>query len=175
MRVWLTLAVMLLGIAACGGRTPADRPPEIRYGEDACDECHMLVNEPRFAAAYVTENGETRRFDDIGDMVLYYTRTGERVEAFWVHDYEMEEWLRAEKATFVRSPDVHTPMGHGIVAFANPAKAEAFARQHGGEVLTFDELLALDLGAGSAGGRPVGSHGGHTHEEQGEPDRGHNE
>ncbi len=144
MRAWaLAALVLLFWVAACGGGAPADGPPEVRYGEDVCDECHMIINDARFAAAYRTVGGDVRRFDDIGDMVVYYIRTGEEVAAFWVHDYGTKAWVRAEEAVFVRSPSVQTPMGHGFVAFAGRDDAETFVAQHGGEVMGFEELLKV--------------------------------
>lgn len=132
------LAVLLV---SCQPRPSLDAPPEIRYGEDTCDLCHMIINEARFAAACVTRQGEARRFDDIGDLVAYHAAHAEEVAALWVHDYDTGEWLRAEQATFVVSDAFHTPMGHGIVAVANAARAQELAASVGGQVAAFSDLL----------------------------------
>ena len=50
--------------------TAADKT-EIIYGQDPCDQCSMIINEPRFATAYVTKSGDVRRFDDLGGMLVY--------------------------------------------------------------------------------------------------------
>ncbi|MDQ7029915.1 MAG: nitrous oxide reductase accessory protein NosL [Ardenticatenia bacterium] len=145
MRVWVAAAVLAVvlavGISACGSGSVVNGPPEVRYGEDVCDECRMIISDARFAAAYVTAGGDVRRFDDIGDMVVYFSRVHEDVVAFWVHDYGTKVWLRAEEASFVRSSSVQTPMGHGLVAFASRGEAEAFVREHGGEIVEFGELF----------------------------------
>lgn len=138
----LSLVVLLaILLVSCQPRPSLDTPPEIRYGEDACDLCHMIINEARFAAAYVTRQGEARRFDDIGDLVAYHAAHAEEVAAFWVHDYDTEEWLRAEQAAFVVSDAFHTPMGHGIVAVADAARAQELAASVGGQVVAFSDLL----------------------------------
>jgi copper chaperone NosL len=116
-------------------------PPEIIYGETVCDRCNMIISEPRFAAAYWTADGDPYRFDDLGEMILFYQETSPEVASFWVHDYDSVEWLPAEDATFVTSM-LQTPMGFGTIAFAEPAAAEAWAAEHDGELLTFEELLA---------------------------------
>ena len=36
-------------LAGCGGAEEVVAPPEIRYGEDVCTMCNMLISEPRFA------------------------------------------------------------------------------------------------------------------------------
>lgn len=126
----------------CQPGVQLDRPPDVRLGEDTCDECRMIISEARFSATYVTRQGETRRFDDIGDMFLFYTKHTEDVATFWVHDYETDDWLKADQAFFVVSPSLHTPMGHGIVAVGSKSRAEALAAEVQGTILTFNEVLA---------------------------------
>ena len=137
MAVGLLLGIVLGG---CQSRVDPDTPPEIRYGEDICDQCRMIISEPRYAAAYVTRQSLTRRFDDIGDLLLYHARHREDVLAFWVHDYETEEWLKAPQAFYVMSPELHTPMAHGIVALRERARAAVLAAEMHGRVFTFVEL-----------------------------------
>ena len=137
--LFLTLFSVLL--LACAGAPDLSQPPDIVYGEDICVECNMIISEPRFAAAYYTVDGEARRFDDIGDMCSYHGRHQEEVVTFWVHDYDTEAWLPAEEAAFVLSSEVYTPMAFGVVAFTEKNRAEAFAAEVDGVVLTFDHLL----------------------------------
>jgi nitrous oxide reductase accessory protein NosL len=47
-------------------------------------------------------------------------------------------------AAFYVAGDQATPMGFGIVAFANQDRAEAWAAEEGGLVMTFNELLNQD-------------------------------
>ncbi len=144
MRGQALMSLVVIGFLMLGCQSPAplDKPPDIRYGEDVCDKCRMIISEARFAAAYVTRQGEVRRFDDIGDMVQYHQEQAEEVAVFWVHDFETEEWLRADRAFFVMSADIRTPMGHGIVALGEKSRADRLATSLQGKVLTFQELLA---------------------------------
>ena len=128
-------------LTGCGGNEAAG-PPEIRYGEDVCEQCQMIISEPRFAAAYVTEAGEFRRFDDIGEMYLYAADRGERVRTFWVHDFHSESWLETESATFVHNPALSTPMGWGVAAFADEGEAEAYQAEEGGTLFSAAALQA---------------------------------
>lgn len=137
----LVSPLILTLLAACQTAAAVGEPPEIRFGEDICDHCFMIINEPRFAASYVTEMGETRRFDDIGNMMFYHIEHDEDVAAFWVHDYDTEEWLRAENAHYVVSPDIYTPMASGIVAFQDAGSAERLAAEHSGQLFDFTELI----------------------------------
>ncbi len=134
------LVLLWLGVAACT-RASGPRPPDIAYGKDPCAECGMIISDPRFAAAYVTRDGQARLFDDIGDMVVYHRKHSEDVAVFYVHDYETRAWIDATHAFFVSSPRVHSPMGYGLAAFSDRSRAEAFAREHGGEVKDWARLL----------------------------------
>ena len=51
----LLIAVAVLGACAQGQATIA--PPEIRYGEDVCAACKMIISDPSFAAAYTVPAG----------------------------------------------------------------------------------------------------------------------
>ena len=136
----LLMLVGLLSIVSCSSGPDFDEPPDIRYGEDSCERCLMIINEARFAAAYVTDAGETRRFDDIGGMVAYKDEISEDVAVFWVHDFDTEEWLKAEQAFYVESQQ-QTPMGFGVIAFADRQQADQWAAENDGVVLSFADLF----------------------------------
>jgi copper chaperone NosL len=139
----IVLLLVLLLLIGCGVEGSLDEPPVILYGQDVCDECNMIINEASHAAAYVTTSGEARRFDDIGDMLAYNARNREDVHRFWVHDYITEEWVQADQAAFVVNSGRPTPMGWGILAFADRAAAEAFLPESSGRVATWAELLVM--------------------------------
>lgn len=136
-RVFLIIA---LGLSVAGCQSP--RRPPIRFGRDICAQCGMIISEARFAAAYITKQGQWRFFDDLGDMLVFYISHDEEVADSWVHDYELEDWLKAESAFFVTSSALHTPMGHGMVAVTSREHADRLADQTDGTVLTFAEALA---------------------------------
>lgn len=126
---WLALL-----LAGCPEAGPGEGPPELRYGVDPCDRCQMIISEARHAAAYVTTAGEVRRFDDIGCLQQYREASDDQVATVWLHDAD-GAWVRGSEATVVRAPDVITPMGSGLVAFRDEARARAFAAEHGGQVV----------------------------------------
>ncbi|MFN8176830.1 MAG: nitrous oxide reductase accessory protein NosL [bacterium] len=139
-------------LAACARSKPL-LPPSVRWGEDVCSACGMIVSEERFAAAAAVagQGGrvEMRVYDDIGCLVRDGASAGAgRVLARWVHDHGDLAWLRAEGALYVRSASLQTPMGSGVAGFSSRARAEAFRGQKDGEVLDWTGLTA----AGAAGG-----------------------
>ena len=146
-RKLLTLAALVFVLAACGKGQTEIEPPEIRYGETECLECRMIISDPRFAAGYthaVNENRyESMPFDDIGDMLTYAAKHPEHdITAHWVHDYETEEWLKAETAIYIEDDNLHTPMGFGIIAFDSRERAESWSAERGGMLMTFSQLKA---------------------------------
>lgn len=134
------LLVALL-LAACAPANTGPQPPEILYGQDVCEECGMIISEARFACAALFSDGEMRKYDDIGDMLAFAAKHADlSVGAWFVHDYNSEQWMRGETAFFVLSDQIRTPMNRGIAAFKDQADAEAFAAQVGAPALTFDAL-----------------------------------
>jgi copper chaperone NosL len=140
----VALSLLLVVLAGCSaGGDSGPQPPEIAYDFDTCSACGMLISEPRFAAATLLENGETRKFDDIGEMVVYHMdHPNEVVQAWFVHDYGTEEWVRGEGAYFVMASGIDSPMGSGVAAFGEEGDAEALAEEYGVAVMDMDDLRA---------------------------------
>jgi copper chaperone NosL len=149
MRSFIILSLLVLfALSACQSQIDLNQPPDIRYGEDICLECNMIISEPRFAATYYTAGGDARRFDDIGGMAIYNAEHQEDVAQFWVHDYITEAWIIADQAYFVVSDNLQTPMGHGVVALSDQAQAENLIAEVGGMLMTFTEVMESS-GSGS--------------------------
>jgi copper chaperone NosL len=100
----------------------------------------MVIDDERTAAAARTADGRELRFDDAGDLVAFVRESAEPVHEGWVRDWNGGGWLRCEAASFVRSTGLATPMGSGLAAFATREAAQRFARERGGEVLTWSDL-----------------------------------
>lgn len=141
----LEFLIPALFLISCQG-SQLDRPPEIRYGEDACDECHMLINEARFASTIVTSQAQTRRFDDIGCMLIYLNKHQEDVVYFWVTDFNSQKWHPAEDVVFVESDSIQTPMGFGIIAVADKEAAkEMVGEDMQSKTMDFSELREIKI------------------------------
>lgn len=138
--IFLALLVLLL-LGACQSQVDLSQPPEIRNGEDVCTKCGMIISEARYAAAFYTVQGEARRFDDIGGLFIYHAENQEDVAQFWVHDYETEEWIKADQAFYVTSDQLHTPMGFGLIAFSEQDRAQRLASKSNTMVMSFDDTL----------------------------------
>lgn len=134
------VAVMLL-LGACG--SDSEGPPDIAYGRDLCDQCGMIIDDPRFASAYEATDNTVHRFDDIGGMLTFAHLMGDLgTMTAWVHDFETEMWIDAGSALYARG-GISTPMEYGVVAFSSQAGLERYVDQTGAETIDWDGLLNL--------------------------------
>ncbi len=146
MRTLPILLALTLILGACSSGDGTSGPPEIDYGREICLQCGMIISETRYAAAYRLPDGTERTFDDLGGLLVYGHEHGELSDAdVWVHDVETEAWVRAERAWYVMTRTRRTPMGYGIVAFADRSRAEALAAEVGTEAVPWPDLLAIPL------------------------------
>lgn len=137
----LLLGLAAVGLGACGGKASSEGPPKILYGEDICDTCRMAINDERHAGSIV-RGDEKRRFDDAGELVAAAQGQPDADFKVWVHDFETKEWIDGTLAVFAWMPDRLTPMGTGIVAFSDAARAGTFAVDRGGWTKSWAEMLS---------------------------------
>ena len=145
------MAAATLALAGCGD-SGALRPPEIRLGEDVCVVCGMAVSDGRYAAAVVARldgRDEVLLLDDIGELPRLALPRHDELGVF-VRDEDTQGWLEADRAYFIRSDSLRTPMGFGIAALASEERAAARAAELGGARVPFEELRP---GRGAAGAR----------------------
>jgi copper chaperone NosL len=156
-KLFLIIGTAVILLSGCTGKSSENVPPEIALGKDACDNCFMLINEKKFAASIRLENGEAKRFDDIGCMIQYLDKIkseaahrnlslgGSIIEAYWVYDFISGKPLKAQNAFFVSTKNNSTPMGFGIEAFKNKEDAINSADQNKTDVMSFKKLKTNKL------------------------------
>jgi nitrous oxide reductase accessory protein NosL len=69
-----------------------------------------------------------------------YTLASEGDRTFVSSHTDAESFTDARTALYVVGSDVHGAMGADFLPFSARADAEAFATDHGGEVLGFDDI-----------------------------------
>jgi len=144
------LIVLVLTLVGC--KENLDEPPKIRWGEEVCAHCNMIISDKRFAAAITLKSGEVRKYDDLGCLLKEYSKYSGEIHRVWVHRYDGEGWLDARQACFVQSPSIQSPMGSGIAAVGASHACEKLASETKGKVLSFDQLLKFGgMGQGTRG------------------------
>ena len=129
----------LVGLASC--QTKTIEPVAIE-ANDMCSFCRMSISERRYAAELIDNDGQAFKFDDIGCMANFIRqkRNDGAIQATFVMEFDGREWLQAENASYVRSPELKTPMNGGIVAFKDQAGANAAVAKYHGTTLRFEEI-----------------------------------
>ncbi|MGH7902037.1 MAG: nitrous oxide reductase accessory protein NosL [Thermodesulfobacteriota bacterium] len=120
-------------------------PVPINSEVDMCEYCRMTIVDLHYAAEII-EKRKAHKFDDIGCMLAYANAKNLSVEnaRFWVMDFDNSTWIRGEEAYFIISPEIHTPMGYGMLAFKDPNKAKEVAEKNNVEVIELKSLAELD-------------------------------
>ena len=143
MKTSYVFLILLFSLVSCRGDSE-HKPADIYYGEDICERCKMIISESDFAAQYISTKGMVRKFDDLGCMFHHLVdqeKLGENVFKVYVKDYVTKQWINGEKAFYVRSKDIKTPMGHGVVAFTNTDDSKKFKGDFHGNFIQIRQLI----------------------------------
>jgi copper chaperone NosL len=120
---------------------PGSGPEPIVWGEDTCAACRMILTRPGFAGQMRDAAGRLSRYDDVGCLVRAAAGVHPETRDAWVEDHDGAGWVPLREAHVVRAERADTPMGHGLVAFADAGAARRFAARLGGEVVALDEIV----------------------------------
>jgi len=119
-------------------------PAETDFASDICAQCQMAVTSPKYAAQITLED-KALFFDDIGCLVQYEKQgkaQGLEIHARYVRRAGGEGWVAVEKAFWITTKEVRTPMGYGYHAFADQKAADAFVQAHpGARPITWADLV----------------------------------
>jgi copper chaperone NosL len=135
----ITCLVAACLLAGCGTLDPA-QPPIVRFGEEACVHCRMIISDDRFAAAIVERTGDTLKFDDVGCLVEHEAMHLRPDVVYWVRGFDCQTWLLARDAAFVYSTKIVSPMNHGLAAFPDEQAAEKLASDAPRRTLRFGQI-----------------------------------
>lgn len=151
-RAVFVLALALL--AGCGGNPAPARHAVDTHPDDACAVCGMYLDGspgPR-AEAWVSGRARPLVFDSTRDFFAYVLQPENQsaLQELFVQDSARIDWqqpthaaasfIDARAALYVAWQPLPGSMGPTLAPFASAAVAGAFAREHGGAVLSFAEI-----------------------------------
>lgn len=120
-------------------------PKPIPYGEANCAHCNMTVADNRFGAELVNDKGKAIFFDSAECLAAYVNEQpeqGNNAAYLMVTDYtNPNQLIKAREAHFLQSRELPSPMGMFLVAVADEATAQKMQQEHGGRLLTWDEVV----------------------------------
>ena len=120
---------------------PRSGPERILYGRDACAHCRMHLTQPGFGGELRDHQGVLTKYDDIGCLIQAMLAKHREIPEAWVEDHGGEGLVPLLGAHLVRTERGATPMGSGVLAFAEEAAARDFAAAHGGELVRLEDLI----------------------------------
>lgn len=161
---WLLILGLSLSLAACGEDQQAAAPPPVTPDREAITHFGrmILVDHQGPKAQIHLESQDTPLwFPAVRDAVAFTLLPGEArdITAIYVTDMAASAdwdnpgvWMPAEGGHYVIGSDRMGGMGMPeAVPFSDPAAAEAFAAEHGGQVVTWD-AIPEDYVIGEGGG-----------------------
>lgn len=122
-------------------------PRPINYGQDACAFCKMTLMDKHYGAEVVTKKGKVYVLDDV-NCLARLLKSGdikaENIAGRYIVDYAHPGvLLEVEKAVFLQSDNLKTPMASGVAAFANEQDLNAVKSQTGGELMRWEKVLLM--------------------------------
>lgn len=129
----INLSFLILTIAFIIGCSQGPKP--INYGTDICSMCRMKIMDNKFGAEVVTYKGKIYKFDS-DECLIAYLNTGtlkpEQKGQFIVTDYAHPgNLIDAEKAFYLQSEKVPSPMGANISSYLIKEDAEKINAENG--------------------------------------------
>jgi len=118
-------------------------PKAVDIGKDElCTSCRSMIVDKHYAAEFITKDGFVRKFDDLACMIQHAKKVKrDSIAAFFAMDFPSTQWMPAQDGKYVRSDKFKTPKDGGVLAFKDPAKAQALATQYQAQLLSFDDLM----------------------------------
>jgi copper chaperone NosL len=137
---FLFIATISLVLTSC-----TVEPEPIRYGEDACHHCKMTLVDKKFGAELVTKKGKIYKFDDVNCMLSFYN-SGEVATDEFSHKLVIDftkptKLIEADKAFYLKSPKIQSPMISQIGAFENEQDMKLAKDELSGIYLVWGELV----------------------------------
>ncbi|KAA3612966.1 MAG: hypothetical protein D8M58_11690 [Calditrichaeota bacterium] len=117
-------------------------PGTIDYGKDACSFCQMNIVDNQHAAQVVTNKGKVFKYDAIECMMRDIKKKDHNsIALYLITDYsEPGKFTDAQKATYLVSANVPSPMGANLSGFSKKENASTLQQEKEGTLYSWDEL-----------------------------------
>ena len=114
---------------------------KITVNSDKCNHCSMVIRDEAFAAIAVDPTSGTLKFDAIECLVNFLKESPEsNYLDLLVSDYSKKGWVDARSATYLKSPEIPSPMGAYLTAYADKSTATKIQKERGGELFDWAGL-----------------------------------
>lgn len=122
------------------------KPQPFEAGKDNCHFCKMGITDTRFGGELVTKKGKIYKFDDLICLANFLKAGGEEQnnisQTLTVLFDKPNEFIDVNKASFVVSPEIKSPMASNTAGFSNKSVAENFAKgKTQSSVINWEQIL----------------------------------
>lgn len=145
------LSLMLLGCNSGEEIETVVDPQTFESGEE-CHVCGMVIS--RFPGpkgqAFEPRTEQMRKFCSTMELMIWYLQPENQtnVSVVYVHDMAFSPWdkpsdsylIDAKNAIYVLGSDMPASMGQSLATFSSESAAKSFIVQHGGEIISFENL-----------------------------------
>jgi copper chaperone NosL len=136
--------IVSLVVAASLLNSCSPQTEPFKYGKDNCDLCKMAIIDPKFGGEVVTKKSKVYKFDDVVCMIRFLssgTLKEPDIAKKVVINFEKEnDFLDVDKAFFLISPEIKSPMGSNAAAFETKGAAEKIKAGKDGQLLLWNDL-----------------------------------
>lgn len=136
-RVAAVIMMMPLFLTAC-----SSGPRPIKVGQEGCTFCKMTISDKRFGAELVTDKGKVFVYDDLHCLAEYLKQNPQVSNSdFYVTSFESGDLIKSDKAVYLKSESLKSPMGSNIAAFASNESMNKFSGNYPGEVIQWNKVI----------------------------------
>lgn len=137
-------AVFLLIVLLCPfWKTLAQE--KIEFGKAPCAYCNMIIKDKAHASQALDFNGDTTSFGSIECLMNYiYTHTAAKFKTLYVSEYTGDgNFLEVQKAIYLKTEAIKSPMGANISAFKSTEEAEKYSRRDDDIIYNWAQLSEI--------------------------------
>lgn len=135
----LLLAVIITSVSGCN-----TQPQPLRIGQDNCDFCKMTISDNRFGAEIVTKKSKVYKFDDEHCLMAFLHSNKlaqpEIAGVYFTNFSSPHQLITAEKAFFLQSPTLKSPMNGNIAAFIHEDSLDKMLPSFYGNKITWEDM-----------------------------------
>lgn len=137
----LYFAVFVL-LSAC-----SNDPVPIRFNEDQCAYCQMIISDQRYGTELITTKGKIYKFDSIECLAAYLIedkKDAKNLQSIWTIDFKYpEKFIDAKEAWYLHSDLLKSPMGLNLSSFTDKNAAENVKNVFPGELIRWKDVKKI--------------------------------
>ena len=134
----LIFSLLTLSLGGC-----STQPQPLRIGQDNCDFCKMTISDNRFGAEIVTRKSKIFKFDDEHCIVAFLNSkkvAQQDIAGIYFTDFNTHQLINVEKAFFLQSPALKSPMNGNVAAFSNQDSLQKIFQQLNGNKISWEVM-----------------------------------